>query len=37
MTSLQKSYNGRKHNNKVALLLREFAAYVELTQPSLSR
>lgn len=27
--SLQKSYNGRKHNNKVALLLGEFAAYVE--------
>lgn len=27
--SLQKSYNGRKHNNKVALLLGEFAAYEE--------
>lgn len=33
--SLQKSYNGRKHNNKVALLLEELAAYVELKQPHL--
>lgn len=33
--SLQKSYNGRKHNNKVALSLGEFAAYVEQKQPSL--
>ena len=32
--SLQKSYNGRKHNNKVALSLGEFAAYVEQKQPS---
>lgn len=29
LISLQKSYNGRKHNNKVALSLRDFAEYVE--------
>lgn len=35
MTSLQKSYNGRKHNNKVALLLGKSEAYVEVKQPCL--
>lgn len=34
MISLQKSYNGCKHNNKVALLLGEFAACVEQKGPS---
>lgn len=34
--SLQKSYNGRKHNKKVALLLGEFAVYVEQIQRFLS-
>lgn len=34
--SLQKSYNGRKRNKKVAILLGEFAAYVEQIQRFLS-
>lgn len=33
--SLQKSYNGCKHNKRVALLLREFAVYVEQKQTRL--
>lgn len=33
--SLQKSYNGCKHNKRVALLPREFAVYVEQKQTRL--